>query len=146
LPRLRRELDDRAREGGCSRHLRPGGTTAILASPLREVDHDLQRARSPRGGTARDAAARAHGVVALTDTMTPIRRRAAGRMEVASGFEPLSRGFADLRLNRLATPPPSRTNIEDSEPRNQHAETARRMGHRRTRRRPGRCAGAPARR
>ena len=26
-------------------------------------------------------------------------------LEVASGFEPLSRGFADLRLNHLATPP-----------------------------------------
>jgi len=29
------------------------------------------------------------------------------RLEVASGFEPLNRGFADLRLNRLATPPRS---------------------------------------
>ncbi len=27
------------------------------------------------------------------------------RMEAASGFEPESRGFADLRLNHLATPP-----------------------------------------
>jgi hypothetical protein len=27
------------------------------------------------------------------------------KLEVASGFEPLSRGFADLRLNHLATPP-----------------------------------------
>src|SRR5206468_6678678 len=26
-------------------------------------------------------------------------------MEAASGFEPLSRGFADLRLSHLATPP-----------------------------------------
>src|SRR5687768_12999903 len=26
-------------------------------------------------------------------------------LEVASGFEPLNRGFADLRLNHLATPP-----------------------------------------
>jgi hypothetical protein len=26
-------------------------------------------------------------------------------MEAASGFEPLSRGFADLRLGHLATPP-----------------------------------------
>src|SRR5437870_5810719 len=26
-------------------------------------------------------------------------------MEAASGFEPLDRGFADLRLNHLATPP-----------------------------------------
>jgi hypothetical protein len=26
-------------------------------------------------------------------------------MEAASGLEPLSRGFADLRLNHLATPP-----------------------------------------
>ena len=26
-------------------------------------------------------------------------------VEAASGFEPLNRGFADLRLNHLATPP-----------------------------------------
>jgi hypothetical protein len=26
-------------------------------------------------------------------------------LEAASGFEPESRGFADLRLNHLATPP-----------------------------------------
>ena len=29
-------------------------------------------------------------------------------MEAASGFEPLDRGFADLRLNHLATPPRER--------------------------------------
>ena len=27
------------------------------------------------------------------------------KLEAASGFEPESRGFADLRLNHLATPP-----------------------------------------
>ena len=27
------------------------------------------------------------------------------RVEAASGFEPENRGFADLRLNHLATPP-----------------------------------------
>ena len=29
----------------------------------------------------------------------------AGGLEAASGFEPENRGFADLRLNHLATPP-----------------------------------------
>ncbi len=28
-----------------------------------------------------------------------------GKMEAASGFEPLHRGFADLSLNHLGTPP-----------------------------------------
>src|ERR671924_1724759 len=33
-----------------------------------------------------------------------LSREGAG-LEAASGFEPLSRGFADLRLDHLATPP-----------------------------------------
>ena len=32
-------------------------------------------------------------------------RHLGGEMEAASGFEPLNRGFADPRLNHLATPP-----------------------------------------
>ena len=31
--------------------------------------------------------------------------RMGGKMEAASGFEPLHRGFADLSLNHLGTPP-----------------------------------------
>src|SRR5262245_6076614 len=48
------------------------------------------------------------------------------RMEAASGLEPLSRGFADLRLNHLATPPREEpwSNIEDSAGREQAAPVA----------------------
>ena len=37
--------------------------------------------------------------------------RMGGKMEAASGFEPLHRGFADLSLNHLGTPPSLRCNI-----------------------------------
>src|SRR5712691_5337729 len=44
-------------------------------------------------------------------------------LEAASGFEPLNRGFADLRLNHLATPPSHLSHIwsgkRDSNPRPQ---------------------------
>src|SRR5262249_5641434 len=35
----------------------------------------------------------------------------AARLEAASGFEPESRGFADLRLDHLATPPDCRKGV-----------------------------------
>ena len=34
-------------------------------------------------------------------------------LEAASGFEPLHRGFADPRLNHLATPPRNKNGAED---------------------------------
>jgi hypothetical protein len=37
--------------------------------------------------------------------LTKNRRKMQQKLEAASGFEPLHRGFADLSLNHLGTPP-----------------------------------------
>src|SRR6187399_2735867 len=54
---------------------------------------------------------------ALVESAKP--RKLLKRLEAASGLEPESRGFADLRLNHLATPP-RRTTIEDSSGTSKH--------------------------
>ena len=50
-------------------------------------------------------AASAARVQALGDAPGSLRHVDSCELEAASGLEPESRGFADLRLNHLATPP-----------------------------------------
>src|SRR3989449_1985214 len=46
-----------------------------------------------------------HSLDQLSHGGSPRNPLGVGDLEAASGFEPLSRGFADLRLSHLATPP-----------------------------------------
>ena len=57
------------------------------------------------GGTRTHTSLRRADFKSAASAIPPPRQEVSKKVEAASGVEPLNRGFADPRLNHLATPP-----------------------------------------
>ena len=66
-----------------------------------EEMHGVQHSKSAEGGTRTHTSLRRADFKSAASAIPPPRQE----VEAASGVEPLYRGFADPRLNHLATPP-----------------------------------------
>ncbi len=73
----------------------------MLSRQLEELSPRNQQDKSAEGGTRTHTSLRRADFKSAASTIPPPRQK----LEAASGFEPLNRGFADPRLNLLATPP-----------------------------------------